>query len=119
MAEVFKAKTFGVEGFERLLAIKRILPNIAEDGEFIEMFVDEAKIAVELHHANIAQIYDLGRIDGSYFIALEYIHGKDIRAIFDRARKLGEAIPIPMACYLTMKMCEGIDYAHNKRDEAG
>jgi serine/threonine protein kinase len=119
MAEVFKAKTFGVEGFERLLAVKRILPNIAEDSEFIEMFVDEAKIAVELHHANIAQIYDLGKVDGSYFIALEYIHGKDLRAIFDRTRKLGEALPIPMACYSVMKICEGIDYAHNKRDQQG
>lgn len=119
MAEVFKAKTFGVEGFERLLAVKRILPNIAEDSEFIEMFVDEAKIAVELHHANIAQIYDLGRVDGSHYIALEYIHGKDLRAIFDRARKLGEAISIPMACYIVMKICEGIDYAHNKRDPQG
>jgi len=62
MAEVFKAKAFGVEGFERLPAVKRILPNIAEDQEFIEMFVDEAKIAVQLNHANIAQVFDLGKV---------------------------------------------------------
>ena len=67
MAEVFKAKTFGVEGFERLLAVKRILPNIAEDEEFITMFIDEAKITVQLTHANIAQIYELGHIATSYF----------------------------------------------------
>ena len=79
MAEVFKAKTFGVEGFERLLAVKRILPNIAEDEEFITMFIDEAKIAVQLQHANIAQIFDLGKVDDSFFIALEYVHGKDLR----------------------------------------
>ena len=94
MAEVFKAKAFGVEGFERLLAVKRILPNIAEDEEFITMFIDEAKIAVQLQHANIAQIFDLGQVDDSYFIALEYVHGKDLRAIFDRCAASGEPLPI-------------------------
>ena len=63
MAEVFKAKAFGVEGFERLVAVKRILPSIAEDQEFITMFVDEAKIAVQLTHANICPIFDLGKVD--------------------------------------------------------
>jgi serine/threonine protein kinase len=65
MAEVFRAKAYGVEGFERLVAVKRILPNIAEDKEFIKMFIDEAKIAVQLNHANIAQIFDLGVVDGA------------------------------------------------------
>ncbi len=119
MAEVFKAKAFGVEGFERLVAVKRILPSIAEDAEFITMFVDEAKIAVQLTHANIAQIFDLGRVGDSYFIAMEFVHGKDLRAIFDRARKRGETVPVPMACYVAMKVCEGLDYAHNKKDAAG
>ncbi|MBI5546288.1 MAG: protein kinase, partial [Deltaproteobacteria bacterium] len=75
MAEVFLGKAFGVEGFERLLAIKRILPTMVEDTEFIEMFIDEAKIAVQLTHANIAQIFDLGKVGDAYFIALEFIHG--------------------------------------------
>ena len=119
MAEVFKAKAFGVEGFERLLAVKRILPNIAEDEEFITMFIDEAKIAVQLNHANIAQIFDLGKVDDSYFIALEFIHGKDLRGIFDRCRASGENMPIAQACFVIMKVCEGLDYAHNKRDAAG
>ncbi|MCA9671520.1 MAG: PEGA domain-containing protein [Myxococcales bacterium] len=119
MAEVFRAKAYGVEGFERLLAVKRILPNIAEDEEFIEMFIDEAKIAVQLNHANIAQIFDLGKVDDSYFIALEYIHGKDLRAIFDRCRSLSQPMPIPQACFIIMKVCEGLDYAHNKRDSSG
>ena len=119
MAEVFKAKAFGVEGFERLVAVKRILPSIAEDQEFITMFIDEAKIAVQLTHANIAQIFDLGKVGDSYFIAMEYVHGKDLRAIFDRARKRGETVPVPMACYDVMKVCEGLDYAHNKKDAAG
>ncbi|MGE0789719.1 MAG: PEGA domain-containing protein [Sandaracinaceae bacterium] len=119
MAEVFKAKAFGVEGFERQVAVKRILPSIAEDSEFITMFIDEAKIAVQLTHANIAQIFDLGRVQDSFFIAMEFVHGKDLRAIFDRARKRGETVPVPMACYTVMKVCEGLDYAHNKKDAAG
>jgi serine/threonine protein kinase len=119
MAEVFKAKAFGVEGFERLVAVKRILPSIAEDQEFITMFIDEAKIAVQLTHANIAQIFDLGKVGESFFIAMEYVHGKDLRAIFDRARKRGETVPVPMACYLAMKVNEGLDYAHNKKDPSG
>jgi eukaryotic-like serine/threonine-protein kinase len=119
MAEVFKAKTFGVEGFERLLAVKRILPNIAEDEEFIAMFIDEAKIAVQLQHANVAQIFDLGKVDDSFFIALEYVHGKDLRSIFDRMRGKGDALPIQQACYVIMQVCEGLDYAHNKRDAQG
>ena len=119
MAEVFRAKAYGVEGFERLVAVKRILPNIAEDKEFIKMFIDEAKIAVQLNHANIAQIFDLGVVDSSYYIALEHIHGRDLRNIFDRCRGAGEPMPIAQACFVVMKVCEGLDYAHNKRDQAG
>ncbi|MDW8247173.1 MAG: serine/threonine-protein kinase [Sandaracinaceae bacterium] len=119
MAEVYKAKLRGVEGFERLVAIKRILPSIAEDKEFISMFIDEARIASQLNHPNIVQIYELGKEGESYFIAMEYIQGKDVRAIFDRARKRGETVPIPMACHIMMKVCEGLDYAHNKKDERG
>jgi eukaryotic-like serine/threonine-protein kinase len=119
MAEVFRAKAFGVEGFERLVAVKRILPNIAEDKEFIRMFIEEAKLAVQLNHANIAQIFDLGVVDGSYYIALEHVHGRDLRAMFDRCRQLGDPMPVSQACFAVMKVCEGLDYAHNKRDQAG
>ena len=120
MAEVFRAKAYGVEGFERLVAVKRILPNIAEDKEFIKMFIDEAKIAVQLNHANIAQIFDLGVVDQSYYIALEHVHGRDLRAIFDRCRGAGgEPMPVAQACFVIMKICEGLDYAHNKRDQGG
>src|SRR5258708_14268064 len=123
MAEVLKAKAFGVEGFERLLAVKRILPNIAEDEEFITMFIDEAKIAVQLNHANICQIFDLGKVEDLYFIAMEFVHGKDVRAIFDRCRQKqidsSQAMPLGQACFVIMKACEGLDYAHNKRDSQG
>jgi serine/threonine protein kinase len=119
MAEVFKAKTVGVEGFERIVALKRILPSISEDEEFITMFIDEAKIAVQLQHANIAQIFDLGKVDDSYFIALEYVNGRDLRGIFDDLRKQGQIMPMPQVCYAIMQLCEGLDYAHNKRDAQG
>ena len=87
MAEVFKAKSYGVEGFEKIIAIKRILPTMGEDRDFIKMFIDEAKIAGQLAHANICQIFELGRIDGSHFIAMEYIWGKDLLQIQNRLRK--------------------------------
>ncbi|MBX5481657.1 MAG: protein kinase [Myxococcaceae bacterium] len=119
MAEVWRGKMFGAGGFERLVAIKRILPNIAEDEEFITMFIDEAKITVQLNHANVAQVYELGNIANNYFIAMEYIAGKDMRAIFDRCRKKGEPAPIPLTCYTVAKMCEGLDYAHRKKDNLG
>jgi serine/threonine protein kinase len=119
MAEVFKAKVMGVEGFERIVALKRILPNIAEDEEFITMFIDEAKIAVQLQHANIAQIFDLGKVEDAYFIALEYVQGRDLRGIFDDARKHRQPMPLPQVCYVIMQVCEGLDYAHNKRDAQG
>lgn len=119
MAEVYKAKAFGVEGFERLLAVKKILSSIAEDESFINMFIDEAKIAGQLNHPNIAQIFDLGKVEDSYFIALEYIGGKDLKTIFERARRLGEKVSIPRICYVMMKTCEGLAHAHHKKDANG
>ncbi|WNG20017.1 protein kinase [Cystobacter fuscus] len=119
MAEVWRGKMFGAGGFERLVAIKRILPNIAEDDEFISMFIDEAKISVQLNHANIAKIEELGQIQNNYFIAMEYIPGKDMRAIFDRGRKKSEPAPVPLVAYVVSKMCEGLDYAHRKKDGMG
>ncbi len=119
MAEVFKAKTFGVEGFEKLVAIKRILPSIAEDDEFIKMFIDEAKITVRLQHANIAQVYELGKIDDSYFIAMEFINGKDLKQLFEHNKREDKAMDIAQACYITSQLCAGLDYAHRKKDDRG
>jgi serine/threonine protein kinase len=119
MAEVFKAKSYGVEGFEKIIAIKRILPTMGEDRDFIKMFIDEAKIAGQLAHTNICQIFELGRIDGSHFIAMEYIWGKDLLQIQNRLRKLKSQMPIAMACFVIAKVLEGLDYAHRKRDPLG
>jgi serine/threonine protein kinase len=119
MAEVFGAKAFGVEGFERIVAIKRILPNMVEDDEFIAMFIDEARIASLLNHANIATIYELGRHDEAYFIAMEYVSGRDIRLLIDKFKKRGQTVPFPMAAYILARMAEGLDYAHTRRDQHG
>jgi serine/threonine protein kinase len=119
MAEVFMAKAFGVEGFERVLAIKRILPNMADDDEFINMFVDEARIAVQLSHANVVQVYELGKFENQYYIAMEYVSGKDLRQILDAFRKRGQTLPFPAAAFIAGKICEGLDYAHRKGDPSG
>src|SRR5262245_63946978 len=109
MAEVFKAKSFGVEGFEKILAIKRILPSMAEDQEFIEMFIDEAKIAGQLSHANICQIFELARIGESHFIAMEYVWGKDLLQIKNRIRRLRQAMTTSMVPFLATRSCQRLD----------
>jgi serine/threonine protein kinase len=119
MAEVHRAKSFGVEGFEKIHAIKKILPHVAEDQEFVEMFINEAKIASQLTHSNIAQIYDLGKIEGNLFIAMEYIWGKDLLQMVNYFRRRREAMPPPMAVYIATRVCEGIDYAYHKRGGHG
>src|ERR1051325_10385056 len=87
MAEVFIAKAFGIEGFERILAIKKILPTMAEDADFITMFIDEARISVQLNHANIVHIHELGRYEQNFYIAMEYVAGRDLRAILEQYRR--------------------------------
>ena len=119
MAEVFKAKAFGVAGFERILAVKRILPNLVEDDEFIRMFIDEARIAVQLNHTNIVQIYELGKHGEHYYIAMEYIPSRDLRGILDRLRTNGQLMPIPQAAFITARVAEGLDYAHRRKDPQG
>jgi serine/threonine protein kinase len=119
MAEVFVAKAFGVEGFERLLAIKKILPTMGEDAEFISMFVDEARIAVQLSHANIVQVLELGKHDENLYIAMEYISGRDVRQLLERFRKRQQPMPFPQASLIVAEVCEALDYAHRKRDASG
>jgi len=119
MAEVFKAKIYGAEGFERLIAIKRILPNLIEDDDFVNMFVDEAKIAVRLSHPNIVGIDDLGKAEGTLFIAMEFVQGKDLRAVYDVEQARGTTTPIGIACHIVMKMCEALHHAHVATGPAG
>jgi eukaryotic-like serine/threonine-protein kinase len=116
MAEVYRAKSHGVEGFEKVLVIKRILPELGENPQFVEMFINEAKIAVTLSHANIVQVFDLGRAEGSYFIAMEYVAGYDLATVLHRALRLGRPIPQELAVYVVSELAKGLDYAHRRRD---
>lgn len=119
MAEVFKAKTFGVGGFEKVVAVKRILPSLAEDTEFVEMFVDEAKICGQLQHANIGQVYELGRVDETHFIAMEFVWGRDLLQVSNRLRKNKHLIDPRLAALIAAEACDGLDYAHRKKDQSG
>jgi TonB family protein len=120
MAELSKAKRTGVEGFQKIVAIKKILPHLADDEEFITMFADEAKLAAQLNHPNIIHIYDLGKIQaGGYFIAMEYVDGRDLRAILKAGRDLGLPLPVPLAVYVASKVASALDYAHRRRDAEG
>lgn len=119
MAEIFLARSRGVHGFKRILAIKKILPTMAEDEEFIAMFVDEARIAAELSHAGIVQIFELGKFEDDYYIAMEFVHGKDMRFIQERLARERRPISVALASWIILKICEALDYAHTKRDPSG
>jgi serine/threonine protein kinase len=119
MAEVWLAKKTGIEGFERYLVVKRILPHLAEDPEFVQMFLNEAKIASRFNHPNIAQIYDLGETDGQYFIAMEFIQGEDLGRVMRRAWSTGQWIARHISLRMVADACAGLFYAHTRNDEQG
>ncbi|HKU44248.1 MAG TPA: serine/threonine-protein kinase, partial [Polyangiales bacterium] len=116
MAEVFKAKAHGVEGFEKILVIKRILPELSQNPRFVEMFINEAKIAVTLSHANIVQVFDLGQAQNTYFIAMEYVSGMDLASTLKLANKAGKRLSPELAVYIVSELVKGLDYAHRRRD---
>ena len=119
MAEIFKGKALDSQGLERPVVIKRILPHIAASQEFVQMLIDEAKIAVMLNHGNIAQVYDLGKVGDDYFIVMEYVEGKSISQIMKRLKLIGQLIPIPFAMALCSEIANGLDYMHRKTDDEG
>jgi len=119
MAEIYKAKRKGVKGFEKIIAIKKILSGYGEDDKYIEMLVDEAKIAAELSHPNIVQIYDLGKMDDYYFIAMEYILGKDLRLITSKLLEQDKQFPEEISIYLIIKVLEALNYAHSAKNIHG
>ncbi len=119
MATVHRALERGIEGFERIVALKRLLPHLAEDASFIKAFVREAKLASLLNHVHIVQIFELGRVGTEYFISMEYIDGRDIRRILRHARRVTGPPPIHVTVGLLLQLCEALDYAHTKVDDHG
>ena len=114
MAEVFLAKQRGIGGFERLVCIKRILPHLAVQQDFVTMFMDEARIAASLVHPNIAQIYEVGRVDDAHYIAMEYVRGEDLRHVYNEEVARGRAMPAGPAAQIAMGAACGLDHAHRQ-----
>ena len=112
MAEVFLAKAYGAHGFEKTLAIKKILPELARDAEFEARFIAEAKVAVRLSHANVVQVFDFGRIGESLFIAMEYVDGLDLAALVRKYKDEQRLIPLPAAFHIAIEIIRALDFAH-------
>ena len=112
MAEVFLAKAYGAHGFEKTLAIKRILPELARDPEFEARFIAEAKVAVRLSHANVVQVFDFGRIGESLFIAMEFVDGLDLAQLNRKYKDEGRLIPLPAAFHIAIEIIRALDFAH-------
>ena len=119
MAELYQAKITSVEGFEKLVAIKKILPHLTQEKNLVDMFIDEAKLAAMLTHQNVVQIYDLGSLEGAYYIAMEYIRGKDLRTILNKSDEKEQPLPPEYAIHITCRICAGLDYSHNLKDFQG
>lgn len=119
MAEVFRAESAGVEGFKKTVAIKRVLPHLAEKKQFIGMFLDEARLSANLSHSNCVQVFDIGVGDNTYFIVMEYVDGADLKALVENQRKQNKPFPLQEALLICLKICEGLDYAHKAKDSKG
>ncbi len=119
MAEIHLAKTKGIAGFEKYVALKMIHPNFAEDEQFIQMLVDEAKIAVQLSHGNIAQTFDLGRVGETYYITMEYVDGADLYKLLRRGSEVDHEMPLDVCAFIAKEMLSALDHAHRKKDHTG
>jgi tetratricopeptide (TPR) repeat protein len=119
MAELHLARLAGDQGFEKLVAVKRILPHYTAQSEVVEGFIEEAKLAAHLQHENIVQIYDFGRAGRDYFIAMEYLPGKDLRSVLAKLGTLDLRLPLAQSLYIAARVCAGLDYAHDLTDYGG
>ncbi|PIE71523.1 MAG: hypothetical protein CSA22_01470 [Deltaproteobacteria bacterium] len=119
MAELHRAKMLGEAGFEKLVAVKKLLPSSASESEVVEAFIHEAKLAALLHHQNIVQIYDFGHIGNAYFLSMEYLFGKDLQTLIKTARSQRITISKELALFIVARICEGLDYAHNMKAHDG
>ena len=119
MAEVFLAQARSVHGFEKLVAIKRILPHYTEDETFARMFADEARISAELRHPNICQVYDYGQVDKVAYLAMEYVDGRHLKEVLYKLRTKNQKLPIAIALYIVRSVCEALAYAHELVDKNG
>lgn len=119
MAEIFLARSTAIKGFEKYVVLKRILPQFAENPRFVSMFLDEARLAARLSHQNIAQVYDFGDEDGSYYLVMEYLHGENLLTLLKRAVKQDKPIPLKHVLAIVNAVAAGLEYAHNAQDDDG
>jgi len=119
MAEIYLARQTGIGGFEKLVVVKKILPNLAREKVFVEMFLDEAVIAAQLNHPNVVQIYDLGQSGADYYIAMEYLEGESLGHLTSEGARVGKPLPPGLAAGIISQVCDGLAYAHKFEDENG
>ncbi len=119
MAEVFRARSFGVDGFEKHLVIKRILPGLARDPRFVGLFVKEARISAGMSHPNLVQVYELGRVVDDHYMAMEFIHGRDLARVGRALRRSGGRVPVNLAVYIAVSVMRALAYAHALTDPVG
>ena len=114
MAELVLGRARGIEGFEKVVVLKRIKPELARDGEFVRMFLDEARLAALLVHSNIVQVYDVGKEGEDYFIAMEYVHGVDLHVVAKAAQQQGAPAPLEASLQIATGVAAGLHYAHER-----
>ncbi|UJR86514.1 serine/threonine protein kinase [Sandaracinus amylolyticus] len=119
MAEVFKGESLSVQGFKKQVAIKRVLPHLAQNKNFISMFLDEARLGARLTHANIVTVFDIGAADNTYFIVMEFVDGCNLKTVIEQYRQQGRRIGVKEAVYLCLQACAGLSFAHELQSEEG
>ena len=118
MGEIFLAK-HGLAGFEKLAVIKKVLPHLAADAQFISRFVDEAQVAIKLQHVNVAQVFEVGRVGDEYFLALEYVEGRDLRRTLALLTQRKQRLPVDLALFIGRELANGLAYAHRRTSTDG
>jgi len=118
MAEVWKARITGPMGYARKVVVKRILPELVEEPRFVEMFIAEARLSSCLNHANVVQVYEFGSVDGEFFLAMEYVHGRDLMAVLRASRSISIP-PVGMAAFVAREVCRALAYAHSLTSDDG
>jgi serine/threonine-protein kinase len=119
MAEVFRGEAVSVQGFKKQVAIKRVLPHLAQNKSFIRMFLDEARLGARLNHANIVTVFDIGAADNTYFIVMEFVDGANLKSVLEALKKTGLRPGLKELLYIGLEICKGLSHAHNLRDESG
>ncbi|MDY0000503.1 MAG: serine/threonine-protein kinase [Polyangia bacterium] len=116
MAEVYVAQSEALRGFKKRVAIKRILPHLTKNQKFVQMFLDEARLSLQLEHANIVSVFDLGKADAAYFIVMEYVEGTNLKKVIESHMRARRILPIEQSIYIMRDVCEALAYAHDLAD---